>query len=262
MPWYGQTPYPVHGAVTRIAVARNGNLYVARSALSNTALPALGGYQSTPANIFIAELSSDGKSLLAATDSGGAGDTIAALQLDAAGGVYVAGTARSAGFPTTAGAYQRQPVAGPPGSCRGGAADQFVAKFDQSLKMLVFSTLVGVGSQTTDAFAIGPDGSLYLTGTRGSFRGPCWEIAFTRLSPDASAAIFANTIPIDTANQFYGGYAVAVDSNGSAMLAATNAVSRAQRGAVVKFDHKASKWAHRQSAVTLILWPFPLPSWF
>ena len=231
--------YQVYGSVTRIAVGKDGNLYVARSAVTNTALPALGGYQSTPANIFIAELSSDGKSLLAATYLGGAGDTIAALQLDAAGNVYVAGTARSAGFPTTPGAYQRQPVAGLPGTCKfGNPADQFVAKFDPSLKTLVFSTLVGsAGSQTTDAFAIGPDGSLYLTGTRGFIRGPCWEIAFTRLSPDASAAIFSNTLPIDPAHQFFGGYAIAVDPNGSAYLAGDNRdFLGPASGGILKFD--------------------------
>ena len=136
--------YPaVYGTVTRIAVGKDGNLYVAFSAPSNTALPALGGYQSTPANIFLAEVSSDGRSLLAATYFGGAGDTIAALQLDATGSVYVAGTALSAGFPTTPGAYQRQPVTDPQRYCNG-PANQFVAKFDQSLKTLVFSTLVGV----------------------------------------------------------------------------------------------------------------------
>ena len=226
----------VYGPVTRIAVGKGGNLYVARSAPSNILLPALGGYQSTPASIFIAEVSSDGQSILAATYFGGAGDTIAALQLDAAGSVYVAGTALSAGFPTTPGAYQRQPVTDPQRYCNG-PANQFVAKFDQSLKTLVFSTLVGVGSQTTDAFALGPNGSLYLTGTRGSARGLCWEIAFTRLSPDASAAIYSDTIPTGMANGFFGGYAIAVDSSGSAYVGGDNrGFVGPARGAILKFD--------------------------
>jgi uncharacterized protein (TIGR03437 family) len=225
------------GSATRMAVGKDGNLYVASSAPAVLSLPPLGGYQTTPASIFIVEVSSDGKSLLAATYLGGAGDSLAALQLDAAGGVYIAGTARTAGFPTTPGAYQRQKATGPPDVCSG-PADQFVAKFDRSLKTLVFSTLIGgVQPETADALAIGPDGSLYVTGTRGFIRGPCWEITFTRLTPDASAAIFSKSLPIAVANQFFGGYAIAVDSTGFAYVGGDNRdFIGPVGGAVVKFD--------------------------
>ena len=96
---------------------------------------------------------------------------------------------------------------------------------------------MGVGSQTTNAFALGPNGSLYLTGTRGSARGLCWEIAFTRLSPDASAAIYSDTIPTGMANGFFGGSAIAVDSSGSAYVGGDNrGFVGPARGAILKFD--------------------------
>jgi uncharacterized protein (TIGR03437 family) len=230
------------GAVTRMAVGKDGNLYVARSASTNTVLPALGGYQSTPANIFVAEVSSDGKTLLAETYFGGDGDTIAALQVDAAGSVYLAGTARSTGFPTTPGAYQRQPAASSQGTCAS-SADQFVAKFDGTLKTLVFSTLIGGSSSgTTDAFAIGPDGSLYLTGTRGTVRGPCWDRVFTRLAADASAAIYSNS-----GLQLSGGYTIAVDADGSAYVGGDNRVyTGPAAGAVLKFNPQGVQVASQE----------------
>ncbi|HEV8147129.1 MAG TPA: hypothetical protein VGP79_12140, partial [Bryobacteraceae bacterium] len=70
--YFYSTPF---GMVTRIAVGKDGSVYVARSAPSNETLPTFGGFQSTPANIFLAKVSSDGKSILAGTYFGGDGDT-------------------------------------------------------------------------------------------------------------------------------------------------------------------------------------------
>ena len=76
-------------------------------------------------NAFLTELSSDGQQLLYATYLGGSGfgsayDTGASLALDSSGNAYVAGTAGSNDFPTTAGAYQTTKFT---------EYDAFVAKF-------------------------------------------------------------------------------------------------------------------------------------
>ena len=206
---------------TALAVGPNGNLYIARSSTQDPQLP-LRGYQSAAANMFVAELSADSGALLAGTYFGGLGsgtsqsDAIAALRLDSTGNVYLAGTARSANFPTTPGAYQRQPVPGETscGGLTGPSSDGFVAKFDAGLGKLIVSTLVGSESHQTAAdLAIGADGSLYVAGTKGSLTRVCNNPTLTRLTANGGAAIYSVTIPAVG----YGGYSLVVDGAGSAL---------------------------------------------
>src|SRR5260370_5129615 len=68
---------------TSIALAPNGNVYVASSASSASWLPPLSGYQSTPGTIFVGALSSDGKSLVAGTYLGGHRASVVAIRRDA-----------------------------------------------------------------------------------------------------------------------------------------------------------------------------------
>jgi len=216
--------------VTALAVAPDGNIVVAGSTTSKTLLPALGGYRTTPASIFIAKLSSDGRSLLAGTYFGGDGaDKVVAMKLDASGVVYVAGEANSVAFPTTAGVYQRARSTGPPppgfGSadeCSDGCSDQFLAKFDPSLKTLLFSTLIGTSArETTGDLALGQDGTLYIAGTRGNERGPGPAFPMlTRLTRDASSAIYSTIVALERGP--IGGYSLAVDSSGHAYLGGDN----------------------------------------
>jgi hypothetical protein len=202
-------------SVTNLAVDASGNILLAGSTTSKTLLRAGLGYQSTPADIFVAKLSPDGGAMLAGTYFGGAsGDSVAALKLDSSGNVYLAGTAGSAAFPTTEGAFQGQHLS--EGSVCSGA-DEFVAKFDPSLRKLLFSTLIGsTMQQTAYDLAIGPDGTIYIAGTRGTERGPCnaWAI-LTRLSADASAAVYSTAV---MGSSPWGGYSLAVDSTGFAYI--------------------------------------------
>jgi ankyrin repeat protein len=71
----------------------------------------------------------------ASTYLGGEGHEFCeAIAVDDDGNIYVAGNTRSPNFPTTEGAYNRGPK---------GKSDVFIAKFDNDLKTLLASTLVG-----------------------------------------------------------------------------------------------------------------------
>ena len=226
---------------TALAVNPNGDLYIARSSTQDPQLP-LRGYQSAAASMYVAELSADSGALLAGTYFGGLGsgtsqsDAIAALRLDSTGNVYLAGTARSANFPTTPGAYQRQPVPGETscGGLTGPSSDGFVAKFDAGLGKLIISTLVGSESHQTAAdLAIGADGSLYVAGTKGSLTRVCNNPTLTRLTANGGAAIYSVTIPAVG----YGGYSLVVDGAGSAYLGGDNReFPPPWRGAIWKID--------------------------
>jgi uncharacterized protein (TIGR03437 family) len=210
-------------SVSTLAVAGDGNVYVAGTTTSTTLVPGPSGNPSGAPRIFVAKLSSDGKSLLAATYFGGSGtESIRKLVLDAAGNVYIAGTTASVDFPTTPGAYQRTLGASPPtepGFCTGGS-DEFVAKFDPALKSVLFSTLIGSpAAERTDDFAIGPDGSLYIAATILPERdSQCTAALLTRLNPQGSAVVYSAFL------QNAHGYALAVDSAGAAYLASDDRV--------------------------------------
>lgn len=205
-------------SVSTLAVAGDGNVYVAGTTTSTTLVPGPGGNKSGAPRLFVAKLSSDGKSLLAATYFGGSGtESIRKLALDPAGNVYIAGTTASVDFPTTPGAYQQTLGASPPSGpwlCVGDT-DEFVAKFDPTLKSVVFSTLIGSpAAEQTDDFAIGPDGSLYVAATMVAPRdSPCSAGLLTRLNPQGSAVVYSAFLPNTPA------YALAVDSTGTAYLA-------------------------------------------
>ncbi len=210
-------------SVTGIAVAADGNIYVAGTTTSATLVT--GGNPSGVQRLFVAKLSSDGKSVLAGSYFGGSGsDSVSKLVVDSGGSVFLAGTTASADFPTTPGAYQRTLGAGAapptPNIICVGDTDQFLAKFDATLKTVLFSTLIGTpGAEQTWDFAIGPDGSLYIAGARGPLRNSsCTAGLLTRLNPQGSAAVYSvwfTGSPV---------YALAVDSAGAVYLASDNRV--------------------------------------
>lgn len=150
---------------------------------------------STPAGLFVVRLSADSSSLLAGTYFGGAGttyslggsqaDSIAAMKLDSAGNIHIAGNANSIPFPTTPGAYQRDRSSVKRDPCSEGP-DQFVAKFDPTLKSLIFSTLIGTaGRNAAFDLVLGPDGSIYTAGTHGSERSCPTDAAWVRENLDS-----------------------------------------------------------------------------
>jgi uncharacterized repeat protein (TIGR01451 family) len=112
-----------------------------------------------PSDAFVTKLRPDGSGLLYSTYLGGSVDEnftgVAAIDLDAAGNAYVAGTTSSADFPT----------ATPFQAALAGARDAFVTKLDPSGSGLVYSTYLG-GSSLDDGSGIAVDGAgnAYVTG--------------------------------------------------------------------------------------------------
>jgi ankyrin repeat protein len=101
----------------------------------------------------------------ASTYLGGTGHEFCeAIALDEDGNIYVTGNTRSFDFPTTTGVYNRDPK---------GKSDVFIAKFDNGLKTLLASTLIG-GEEDECAYTMLFDlnGYVYIAGYTSSKNFP------------------------------------------------------------------------------------------
>src|SRR5215469_1265211 len=108
-----------------IAVDASGNAFVSgytdAANFPVTANASQGAFGGGAVDAFVAEINAAGSSLQFSTFLGGSGtDGGFGIALDTAGSIYVSGFTDSAGFPTTAGAFQT--------TFGGGSADAFVAK--------------------------------------------------------------------------------------------------------------------------------------
>ncbi len=93
-----------------------------------------------------------------------------AIVLDEDGNIYVAGNTRSLDFPTTTGAYNRDPK---------GKSDVFIAKFDNDLETLLASSLIG-GDEDECAYTMLFDrrGYVYVAGYTSSKNFPTTDRAY------------------------------------------------------------------------------------
>ncbi len=79
------------------------------------------------------------------------------IEVDHLGNTYIAGKTRSPSFPTTPGTFD---------TSINGDADAFVTKLSANGNKLIYSTLLGSGSDdSADSFEIDPSGNVYLAGT-------------------------------------------------------------------------------------------------
>ena len=142
------------------------------------------------------------------------------LAVDAAGGVYLSGHTLSAGFPTTAGAYD---------TSLNGGGDIFVTKLDPTGTSLVYSTyLGGSGNDLFGDVVVDAAGNAYLTGltvsgdfptTPGAFDagangGP--DVFAAKLDPTGSALIHSTYLGGSDFDMVHG---IAVDAGGNTYLA-------------------------------------------
>jgi ankyrin repeat protein/predicted O-methyltransferase YrrM len=107
----------------------------------------------------------------ASTYLGGIGHEFCeAITVDDDGNIYVAGNTRSPDFPTTASAYNRDPK---------GESDVFIAKFDNGLKTLLASTLIG-GDEGECAYTMlyDPQGYVYVAGYTSSENFPTTDRSY------------------------------------------------------------------------------------
>ncbi|HXH91942.1 MAG TPA: hypothetical protein VNN25_10205, partial [Thermoanaerobaculia bacterium] len=118
----------------------------------------------------------DGAALHYSTYLGGSADD-AYVRLDGAGNAYVAGTAYSVNFQTTAGAYQTQ-LRGP--------SDGFLTKLDPN-GAVVFSTFIGGTNRDAITGLDVRNGALYVTGVTSSSDFPTRN-PLTAAAPGANSS--------------------------------------------------------------------------
>jgi YVTN family beta-propeller protein len=140
---------------------------------------AVGGYGFSDA--FVARLNTSGSALVFATYLGGSRDeTGFDIALDAEGNAYLAGSTSSAGFPTTAGAYDT--TCGLDGLCSGGVyPDAFVVKLNSIGSNLVYASFLGGSrSESGSGIAVDAGGNAYVTGETQSPDFPASDDAYDR----------------------------------------------------------------------------------
>jgi hypothetical protein len=130
-----------------IAVDDAGDAYVTGYTTSTNFPTTPGAFQTEPAgnaDVFVAKLNDTGTALVYATYLGGRGaDEGWGIAVDAAGNAFVTGDTTSRDFPTTPGAFQRQPG--------GGVSNAFVAELNATGSALVYATYLGGSRRDRDA---------------------------------------------------------------------------------------------------------------
>ncbi len=143
---------------TAIAVDANGNVAVAGWTQ---------GSSSSPQNVFVTKLDASGAVIATKVLPGSGVDTTNAIQLDAAGNVYLAGATTSTDFPATPGTFEPTAIVPLWSSVPGG----FATKLAPDLS-IAYSTYVpasyGEKSIGVTQLALGPAGDVYLSGATGA----------------------------------------------------------------------------------------------
>ncbi|HEX6020462.1 MAG TPA: SBBP repeat-containing protein, partial [Solirubrobacter sp.] len=191
----------------------DGSLY-ATCGTESPDLPRVGGLQSYQGleDGYIAKLDPTGQRIVYATYLGGPGqDEIDDLAVDARGHLYISGFA-AAGFPTTPGAFDRT-FNGASDCCDGLFGDAFVAKLSADGSRLLYSTFVGgSAAESTSTLALGPDGSVAITGFTGSSDFPTTRGAVRSAFGGGTATY--EEVPVDA-------FAAKLDPTGSRLVYST-----------------------------------------
>lgn len=169
--------------------------------------------------------------LLSRLLGGSAAETAWDCAVDAEGNIYLAGDTRSP-YLATAGVLQRFYAGGSAAS----GGDAFVAKLSPEGRVLFFTYLGGTGNDGASAIALGPDGSIYVTGVTDSPDFPTrnaarrfisgvpspyylpiypYDVFVARIAPDGSRLIYSTYLGGSFADQSTG---IAVDQDGSAYV--------------------------------------------
>jgi len=164
----------------RLTTACPGHVYVTGDTSSTDFPTSWGAYDGSAGgggDVFVARLAADLSALEASTYLGSySTETANGIAVDESGDVFVAGYTRSAGFPTTPGAYD-ETYNGTGGYSWGG--DLFVSRFTPDLTELVASTFLGSpGWEDGGYLALDAAGRVYLAGTTNSAAFPTTPGAF------------------------------------------------------------------------------------
>ncbi|NQU09794.1 SBBP repeat-containing protein [bacterium] len=214
-----------------IAVDTNGNAYVTGATGSNDFPVTIGAYQTNCTCgvdspwVFAAKLDADGNLLYSTFLGSGEGW---AITVDDQEHAFVTGLA-GFGFPVTLDAFQ---------SIFGGSDDAFVAKLAPDGSALVYSTYLGGEDYDHGrGIVVDPAGAAYVVGATYSTNFPThlpWQPVcgclsdglpvqdafLAKLSPEGTNLVYATYL--GGSNRDYG-FAVAIDTNGNAVLTGTTA---------------------------------------
>jgi hypothetical protein len=177
---------------------------------------------SSPKDVFVTKLNPGGTALIYSAYYGGTDDDSArALAIDSFGNAYVTGITSSADFPTV---NALQPT-------QGDSDDAFVAKFDDSGR-LVYSTYYG-GASYDYGYGIAADsaGNAYVVGTTRSSKVPAapggnpgstarvYRAFVAKLDPAGTGLVYHTYFGADDDQTF--GSAIAIDSGRNAYITGT-----------------------------------------
>jgi hypothetical protein len=159
-----------------VAVDPTGSAYVAGVTLSNDFPTTPGAFDRTyngGDDVFVTKLNAAGSALVYSTFLGGTSrDSGLGIALDDLGNAQVTGLTRSAGFPTTPGAFDES---------YNGIQDAFLTKLSSTGSGLAYSTFLGGGvTDQGTANAVDRSGKAYVTGMTTSPSFPTTPRAFDR----------------------------------------------------------------------------------
>jgi hypothetical protein len=206
-----------------IAVDGSGSAYVIGTTGSTGFPTTVGAFDASSGgdnDAFVTKLNPLGTGLVYSTYLGGSGvDLGEGIALDSSGSAYVTGLTGSANFPTTPGAFD---------ASNAGGEDAFVAKLNPLGTRLDYSTyLGGIGADLGTGVSVDGLGSAYVTGrtilpgfptTPGAFDMSLngdYEAFVTKLNPLGTGLVYSTYLG---GSAFDGGYAIALDSSGSAYV--------------------------------------------
>jgi len=130
--------------------------------------------ESAQTDAFVTKWSADGSRILYSTYLGGsANDSATGIAVDGTGSVYVTGTTNSPDFPVSRNAFQKT-LAGSGGN----SPNAFVSKLSADGSQLVYSTLLGGGSEATTRIALDRAGEAVIAGGTNSAGFPVTAGAF------------------------------------------------------------------------------------
>ncbi|MEP7290088.1 MAG: SBBP repeat-containing protein [Chloroflexota bacterium] len=211
-------------APSAIAVDSSGSVYVTGHTSSTDFPTTVGAFQTIfggSNDAFATKLNTTGTALIYSTFLGGSGEDIGtAIAVNSTGNAYITGYTYSPTFPTTPGAFQ---------TTFNGVNDVFVVKLNAAGTGLAYSTFLGGNNiDSSSGIAVDGGGSAYVTGSTNSVNFPTTAGAFQTIYSGGVADVFvAKLNSTGTALvystylggiQFDGGYAIAVDSSGSAYV--------------------------------------------
>lgn len=160
--WGGKSP----DEAAAIARDEAGNIYVAGTTQSDELKESGGGFALRPAkpvfpgDVFVQKMSPDGGLVWRSILGGSFTDRAAAIAIDKAGAVYLAGTTYSLDFPVSPSTFRKSS-----GNPRAMAADAFLVKIAPDGSRLVYSTYYGgAESDLANALAVDDQGQAVVAG--------------------------------------------------------------------------------------------------